>query len=497
MSPQEAGTDRVVVKFGGTSITRIYDIIVETTANQNPGAFNAATNSDTANDEATLGIVGTSVSSSDENVATAKIEGGKIVITSAGKGSATITVTTTASNSSAEIPVTVDATGAITLGTIVKNSFAGGTHTFTDEEIATVRLSAEPTGMTSSNDKVFTVDFESTTITATGPGEATLTITDGTYSATVAVTVSATGEITLGDVVNPFILDTEEKTLDVSDCGLTTISSATMETGKGTASISDKILTYSVSGFTAAGTAKITLSDGTNEAEVTVTVGVLGEVSAKITKKYVPAGTKVTYKLPLELSELGLDEGVSQWTSTAKISQIGTSIFYGGNVKNENWKITDYSENCGMGAENAATYSWTMSGGKLAKNSDFCKEDGKTKNAVKNALKVTTTGPATVKWWVANINKEDAPVPGVYIQKSDDSVEAATVTDIKRNGVSKTAFEALDSGKSGETDTSGKDIGTGKSTVYLYEFTISAAGEYYFGDATIGKMYTAGLEITF
>ncbi len=128
------GTETVVVSVGGSGITRIYDVII-TTANGEAGtktagevislgSFTSATDESTANDEATLGLVGTEVSSSAEAVATAAIEGGKIVITSVGAGTAVITVTDAEENA-ATIAVSVNATGAIAIGKITKYVAAG------------------------------------------------------------------------------------------------------------------------------------------------------------------------------------------------------------------------------------------------------------------------------------------------------------------------------------------------------------------------------------
>ena len=81
--------------------------------------FAASTDSSTANDTATLGLVGTSVVSSAAGIATAAISDGHIAITSVSAGAATITVTDGASHS-ATIGVTVNHDGSVTLGTITK-----------------------------------------------------------------------------------------------------------------------------------------------------------------------------------------------------------------------------------------------------------------------------------------------------------------------------------------------------------------------------------------
>ncbi|GHU12226.1 hypothetical protein FACS1894151_11780 [Spirochaetia bacterium] len=83
------------------------------------GDFTASTNDTVSNDAATLGLEGTSVSSSNSSVATAEIVSGKIKITSVNEGAAVITVKN-ASDHTATINVTVSKTGAITIGTITK-----------------------------------------------------------------------------------------------------------------------------------------------------------------------------------------------------------------------------------------------------------------------------------------------------------------------------------------------------------------------------------------
>jgi len=87
--------------------------------------FTASTNETVLNDVATLGLIGTSVSSSNTSVTTAEIVSAKIKITSVSEGTAVLTVSD-ASNHNATINVTVAKTGSITIGTIVKyNPFIG------------------------------------------------------------------------------------------------------------------------------------------------------------------------------------------------------------------------------------------------------------------------------------------------------------------------------------------------------------------------------------
>jgi hypothetical protein len=93
----------------------------------NDPVFSSKTNSVTENPTSDLGLVGNEVVSSNPAVATATVgtgsDAGKVVITSVGAGTATITVFQTGDTEKyfgAKIPVTVAADGTITIGTIVK-----------------------------------------------------------------------------------------------------------------------------------------------------------------------------------------------------------------------------------------------------------------------------------------------------------------------------------------------------------------------------------------
>jgi hypothetical protein len=83
------------------------------------GDFVSSTNDTTSNDVATLGIIGTTASSSNTGVATVAIESGKIKITSVAEGVAVITVKN-ALDHAATINVTVAKNGTIAIGTITK-----------------------------------------------------------------------------------------------------------------------------------------------------------------------------------------------------------------------------------------------------------------------------------------------------------------------------------------------------------------------------------------
>ena len=92
--------------------------------NPNGDDFTSSTNETISNDINTLGLVGTIVSSNNENIATAVILSDKIKITSVGNGSAVITVSE--GTKKAAINVAITKTGSITIGLIQKyNPFMG------------------------------------------------------------------------------------------------------------------------------------------------------------------------------------------------------------------------------------------------------------------------------------------------------------------------------------------------------------------------------------
>ena len=79
--------------------------------------FVSTVNDTVSNDVPTLGLVGTSVSSNNQSVATVEIASGKIRITSVSAGTAVITVSENSND--ATINITVSSTGSITIVNIV------------------------------------------------------------------------------------------------------------------------------------------------------------------------------------------------------------------------------------------------------------------------------------------------------------------------------------------------------------------------------------------
>jgi hypothetical protein len=116
------GTTTVTVTTQGTSIGGIQ--LTDTCTVTVAPPFIATIDNTTVNNVATLGLIGTNVTSSSTAVATAAIVSSKIAITSVSAGYATITVNTGAPPS-AKIEVYVSSTGAITITQIRKSNEDG------------------------------------------------------------------------------------------------------------------------------------------------------------------------------------------------------------------------------------------------------------------------------------------------------------------------------------------------------------------------------------
>ncbi|MBD5427596.1 MAG: hypothetical protein HDR38_08635 [Treponema sp.] len=139
------GTDEVTVAFGvSANYIRIYDIKITTENGDGDGEgktageikskaeFVATDDDTTANNEATLGLVGTKADSDTPAVATAAVKNDKIVITPVSAGKATITVTDGTEGHEATIEVTVSGTGKITIGKITPYVDLASIFTVTD-----------------------------------------------------------------------------------------------------------------------------------------------------------------------------------------------------------------------------------------------------------------------------------------------------------------------------------------------------------------------------
>jgi hypothetical protein len=166
--------------------------------------FTATADNSTANDEATLGFAGESVSSSNPGVATTAIVDGKIVITSVSAGTAVITVSKTGFTS-ATIPVTVADNGTITIGTVTKGGAVINFTPTSDNSTANTEavLGLVGTSVTSSNPGVATAAIADgkIVITSVSAGTAAITVSAAGFTpATFTVTVADTGALTIGAI---------------------------------------------------------------------------------------------------------------------------------------------------------------------------------------------------------------------------------------------------------------------------------------------------------
>jgi len=168
--------------------------------------YAAVTNNAITNDVATLGLVGITATSDTPGVAKVRIMDSKIAITSVGAGTAVITVTD-ASAHTATIAVTVVANGAISIETITKYAasaptFAATTDSSTANTTGTLGLIGTGTPTSSASGvATATITGGNIVITSVSTGTATITVKDSSFNAaTIAVTVSATGSISIGTI---------------------------------------------------------------------------------------------------------------------------------------------------------------------------------------------------------------------------------------------------------------------------------------------------------
>jgi hypothetical protein len=294
-----------------------------------PVVFAESTNNSIANNVGKLGLVGTSASSSNNAVATASIVNENISITSVGAGSATITVSV--NSNQATIAATVANDGSITIGTITKYVapvFTVSTNVATSNNEATLGLvgtsaSSSATGIVSVeidvNDKI--------AITSVAVGSATITVTDGTNEATIAVTVAADGSITIGTITK-YVFPSQtnnSSSNDLSTLGLVGNSVSTTNNAVATATISGgKIVITSVG----VGSANIVVSDvNSNQATIAVSVANNGAITI---------GTITKYVFPTQTDSTTINNeatlGLVGTTITSSNSGVATATITGGNI---------------------------------------------------------------------------------------------------------------------------------------------------------------------
>jgi hypothetical protein len=238
-----------VSKTGAITIVKIEKYQPQTNKDDDNNEFISSTNETVSNDAATLGLIGTSVSSSNTNVATVEITASaKIKITSVSEGTAVLTVSD-ASNHRAAIDVSVSKTGVITIVKIEKyqsqttndnddnnnnnnnNEFVSSTNETISNDTATLGLIG--TSVSSNKTNVATVEITASAkikITSVSEGTAVLTVSDASnHTATINVTVSKTGSITIGNIVK-YTAENEDNSELPEPVGINELSGKTYET---------------------------------------------------------------------------------------------------------------------------------------------------------------------------------------------------------------------------------------------------------------------------
>jgi hypothetical protein len=129
-------------------------------------------------------------------------------------------------------------------------------------------------------------------ITSVSAGSATVTCSDGTNSATIAVTVAADGSITYTvskysatptpTPATTFTVQTKTVTNDASTLGLTATTATSSAASVATAAVNNGIVITSVS----AGSATVTCSDGIHSTTIAVTVATDGSITYTVSKIY-------------------------------------------------------------------------------------------------------------------------------------------------------------------------------------------------------------------
>jgi hypothetical protein len=262
------------------------------------GGFVSRVNDSVANNEATLGLVGTSAASNAPAIAAAAIEGGKIKITSLSEGAATITVSDSSEPPhTAAIPVTVTADGTIVIGAITKHTpveFTVSHDETTVNDEATLGLVGATATATDTAIATAAIVGGRIKITSVSEGATSITVSDSSepaHTAAIAVSVAADGTITIGTITKytgvEFTASNDETTInDEATLGLVGTSATATDTGIATAAtVGGRIKITSVS----AGATNITVSDDSQPAHtatIAVTVATDGTITIGTITKY-------------------------------------------------------------------------------------------------------------------------------------------------------------------------------------------------------------------
>lgn len=248
------------------------------------------------NDDETLGLVGTEAASSDEDILQATVNGDEIVVTSKKPGAGTVTVTDGSGNK-AVIVVTVKRDGSIDIGNITKYDPENPAFTVSTERVANDEdtLGLVGTNVSSSNTGIAKAEISGgdVVITSAAAGNATITVSDGSGSATIDVTVNPDGTITVGDIAkndpgsSGFVSSTENVANNEETLGLTGTSTASSNPDSLTAAIADgQVVITSV----APGSGTITVTDASGKrATIEASVDATGAITVGTITKYDPA----------------------------------------------------------------------------------------------------------------------------------------------------------------------------------------------------------------
>ncbi len=286
--------------------------------------FIPQTNSSTVNNIATLGLEGVSTVSSNDNIATAAINSGHIDITSAGPGTASVTVTDAAGHT-ADIDVSVAPDGAIIILNISKYyiTFSSTTNSSTANDINSLGL----VGATakSSNNYVATVAINAghIAITSVGPGTASITVADAaSHTACIMVEVAADGTIALTQISKyiPFASKTDSSTAnDIATLGLVGASAVSDHANIATAAINAGHIEITSVG---PGTASITVADATSHtAYIMVEVAADGTIAIDQINKYIFFTSKTDSSTANDFASLGL-EGLFAASDDARVATV-------------------------------------------------------------------------------------------------------------------------------------------------------------------------------
>ena len=269
--------------------------------------------------EITSGNGNYTVTSSNQNVASATITGSSVIIHAIDAGTTTIIVTDTKTGDQVAIEVTV----------IVHLQLSESSVNITKGKIATINITSGNSSytVTSSNTSVATATIEgsSVKIVSVGAGTATITITDITSGETVAISVTVSSSFSVSENTLSMMIDDENVIVRLTG-------------NNGSYNISSSNVNVATATFEQ-------LEDGGN-----ITIHAVGAGTATITVTDTQTGEtatiEVTVSLPLELAKTALrlylnynrewvriSSGNGSYTVTSSNENVATAMIDGSSVK--------------------------------------------------------------------------------------------------------------------------------------------------------------------